>query len=169
MCVYICVCVCMYLDWDKPCGLRLIYVVFGTSDKYRVDAARIFQKFEMIMMIHCFKSMFMFIEVIRNRDRHILGWLIFFLELGGVGLEEVAACVTLDGVDTWLSTCFFDLNIWTKLHWFGSWASLIEQSTDVARGRRPHLVGRPAGQPTVGSEQFWTWPGAGLGGVFFSL
>jgi len=39
-----------------------------------------------------------------------------------VGLEEVDACVEFDGIDTWLSTCFPDLNVWTKLHWFGPWA-----------------------------------------------
>jgi len=41
-----------------------------------------------------------------------------------VGLEEVDACVGLDSVDAWLSTYFPDLNVWTKLYWFRSWASL---------------------------------------------
>jgi len=35
----------------------------------------------------------------------------FCLELGGVGLKEVDACVGFDGVDLWLSTCFPDLNV----------------------------------------------------------
>ena len=55
----------MYLDWDKQCGLRLIYVVFGTSDKYRGDAIEIFKILDMIMIIHWVIMMFMLTENIR--------------------------------------------------------------------------------------------------------
>jgi len=37
--------------------------------------------------------------------------LFFCSELGGVGLEEVDACVGFDGFDTWLSIYFPDLNV----------------------------------------------------------
>jgi len=48
-------------------------------------------------------------------------------DLKELGLDEVNAYVWLywmglDGVDTWLSTFFPDLNVWTILHWFNSWS-----------------------------------------------
>jgi len=53
-------------------------------------------------------------------------------EFEGVELAKVDAFVGLcwigfDGTDTWLSTCFLDLNVWTTLHWFNywSWATLV--------------------------------------------
>jgi len=48
----------MHLDSDKSCGLRLIYVVFGTSDKYIRDVIEIFKKLDMIMIIYWVLKMF---------------------------------------------------------------------------------------------------------------
>ena len=58
---------------------------------------------------------------------HFFSWLLFFtfFRLSSVGLEFVDFCWVITGVEeTWLSTCFPDLKIWTTLHWFGwlSWA-----------------------------------------------
>ena len=55
-----------------------------------------------------------------------------------LGLDEVDACVwlcwmELDGVDTWLSTFFSNLNVWMTLHWFNDWSQpneLVENSYD---------------------------------------
>ena len=72
-------------------------------------------------------------QPIRNGTIGFCTWLVNLSVLGssdleGSGLDEVDACVwlcwmELDGVNTWLSTFFPNLNVWTTLHWFNYWSS----------------------------------------------
>jgi len=76
----------------------------------------------------------LFFILLRNDIIGLCTWLVDLSfsdssDLEGLRPNEVDACVwlywiELDGVDTWLSTFFPDLNVWTILHWFNDWSSV---------------------------------------------
>ena len=75
----------------------------------------------------------LFFNLLGNGTEGLYTWLVDLSvsdssDLEGSRLDEMDAWVwlcwmRLDGVDTWLSNFFPDLNVWTTLYWFNDWFS----------------------------------------------